>query len=157
MQVERRVEKENLGMAGEYAVASELCRRNLHAQVTLGKRKRTDILVYNPDTRKWLRVEVKTKQKREWPGITGINDDHTALVFVDYQNKGENERPDFYILTREDWHDFVTAHVLPRPGLAHLEQGYIPVWKDGYRGTGVRPDQIGDHREKWDKIVRLLQ
>ncbi len=71
--------------------------------------------------------------------------------------QGENERPDFCILTREDWHDFVSAHVLHRPGLDRLEQGYIPLWKDGYKGAGVRPSQIAQHRERWDKIARLLQ
>ncbi len=46
------MKRENVNMAGEYAVASELCRRNLYAQVTLGKQKRTDILVYTPETGK---------------------------------------------------------------------------------------------------------
>ena len=32
-------------MAGEYAVASELCRRGHYAQLTLGHHKKTDLLV----------------------------------------------------------------------------------------------------------------
>jgi hypothetical protein len=76
-----KLKKENLSMAGEYAVASEICRRNFYAQVTLGRLKRTDILVYNQETGKELRVEVKTKQGREWPGIKGINDNQTLLIF----------------------------------------------------------------------------
>ena len=39
------LEKETLGLAAEFAVASELCRRGIYAQLTLGNRKRTDLLV----------------------------------------------------------------------------------------------------------------
>jgi hypothetical protein len=39
--------KESLGLAAEFAVASELCRRWLFAQLTLGNKKRTDLLVHD--------------------------------------------------------------------------------------------------------------
>ena len=39
------IPKDKLSLAGEYAVASELCRRGIYAQLTLGTRKRTDLLV----------------------------------------------------------------------------------------------------------------
>jgi hypothetical protein len=54
--------------------------------------KRTDILVYNQETGKELRVEVKTKQGREWLAIRGINDSQTLLIFVDFENKKDTER-----------------------------------------------------------------
>jgi len=34
------ISKDILGLAGEFAVASELCRRGIYAQLTLGTRKR---------------------------------------------------------------------------------------------------------------------
>jgi hypothetical protein len=37
-------EKSVLGVAGEFAVTSELCRRNIYAQLTLGNQKRIDLL-----------------------------------------------------------------------------------------------------------------
>lgn len=40
-----KMDKDILGLSVEYAVASELCRRELYAQLTLGPRKRTDILL----------------------------------------------------------------------------------------------------------------
>ncbi|MGC9086921.1 MAG: hypothetical protein ACP5IT_12080 [Thermoproteota archaeon] len=151
-----KLKKENLSLAGEYAVASEICRRNFYAQITLGHLKRTDILVYNPETGKELRVEVKTKQGREWPGIKGINDNQTLLIFVDFENKKDTERPDFYILNAEDWKEFLKNFVVNRPDPPELIDGYIPKWKDGYMGTGVRPEQITQHKEKWDKVEKLL-
>lgn len=140
-------------MAGEYAVASEICRRNFYAQITLGRLKRTDILVYNPDTGKELRIEVKAKQGREWPGVKGINDNQSLLIFVDFENKKSTERPDFYILDANDWHNLIKK-LKPKP--KELIDGYIPKWKDGYVGTGVRPNQINQHKERWDKVEQLL-
>ncbi|MEM3190452.1 MAG: hypothetical protein QW454_05480 [Candidatus Bathyarchaeia archaeon] len=151
-----KLKRENLSMAGEYAVASEICRRNFYAQVTLGRLKRTDILVYNPQTEKEVRIEVKTKQGREWPGIRGIVGSQTLLIFVDFENKRDNERPDFYILDEKDWQDFLKKHVISNPKLDQIIEGYIPRWKDGYVGTSVRPHQIIEHKEKWEKQVRLL-
>jgi hypothetical protein len=151
-----KLKKDNLSMAGEYAVASEICRRNFYAQVTLGHLKRTDILVYNPDTGKEVKIEVKTKQGREWPAIKGINEKQTLLIFVDFENKKDTERPDFYILTADDWRDFLTRFVVNQPNLEKLIDGYIPQYKDGYIGACVKPQQIAQHKERWDKVEKLL-
>ena len=96
-----KIEKSLLGLAAEYAVASELCRRNIYAQLTLGPRKRTDILVETETG--MLRIQVKGKQGKEWPGVKGIYGKDAFLIFVDFEGKSDQERPDFYILTVEDW------------------------------------------------------
>jgi len=57
-----------------------------------GSLKRNDILVYNPETGKEIKIEVKTKQGGEWLGIRGKNDNQSLLIFVDYQNKKATER-----------------------------------------------------------------
>ena len=112
------IKRASLSMAGEYAVASEICRRNFYAQITLGRLKRTDILVYNPETKKHLRIEVKSKQKREWPGQKGIVDEQALLIFVNFEGKKDTERPDFYILDSEDWKQFIDKYVRGNPKLA---------------------------------------
>lgn len=65
-----KISKDILGLAAEFAVASELCRRNIYAQLTLGFRKRTDILVETE--RGMSRIQVKGKQGKEWPGCKVI-------------------------------------------------------------------------------------
>ena len=40
-----KISKEFLGLAGEYAVASELCKRGLYAQLTLGHHKSTNLKI----------------------------------------------------------------------------------------------------------------
>jgi len=150
------MKRENLSMAGEYAVASEICRRNFYAQITLGRLKRTDILVYNPETARELRIEVKAKQKREWPGIKGIISKQVLLIFVDFQNKKSDERPDFYILDAKDWQDFLRAHVINKQKFDKVIDDYIPQWKNGYKGTSVQPKRIIQHKEKWEKLDKFL-
>ncbi|MGQ9468895.1 MAG: hypothetical protein ACUVTD_03595 [Nitrososphaerales archaeon] len=113
--------------------------------------------MYNPETEKELRIEVKTKQRREWPAIRGIIGEQVLLIFVDFEKKKDNERPDFYILDAKDWHDFLKNHVINRPNFDELIDNYIPRWKDGFIGCSVRSDTIIQHKEKWEKLERLLK
>jgi hypothetical protein len=71
-------DKAILGVAGEFAVAAELCRRNLYAQLTLGHQKRTDLLVFG-QSGQMCRIEVKAKQGRDWPNCRGVSG---AGVFI---------------------------------------------------------------------------
>ena len=100
----------NLSLAGEYAAASELCRRGVYAQLTLGNLKRTDLLILSEDN-KLMRIEVKSKQGKSWPNCRGIYSERVVLVFVDWASKDELERPDFYILTVQDWVDTVQKDI----------------------------------------------
>ena len=96
------ISKECIGLAAEFSVASELCRRDIYAQLTLGNKKRTDILVMS-ELNHFIRIEVKAKQGTIWPNCKGIFGEDVFLVLVDYVNCDETERPDFYVLTSEDW------------------------------------------------------
>ena len=81
------VDRHNLSLAAEYAVASELCKRNIYAQITLGNLKRTDILCASEQG--LLRIQVKGKQGREWPGVREIYGDDMVLILVDFEKKGK--------------------------------------------------------------------
>jgi hypothetical protein len=150
--------KDILGLAAEFAVASELCRRNIYAQLTLGLRKRTDILVETESG--MLRVQVKGKQGREWPGCKGIYGNDMVLVFVDFENKKENERPDFYILTVEDWKKLLEKELIitgkVKRGEVTIDEKNVPIWKDGYQGMSIKPEGIKEHKERWDKIANIV-
>ena len=75
-----------VGIAAEFAVASELGRRNVYAQPTFGHLKRTDLLILG-ESGVPLRVEVKGKQGDSWPNCKGIADDKSILVLVDFEGK----------------------------------------------------------------------
>ena len=152
------IAKDILGLAAEFAVASELCRRNIYAQLTLGLRKRTDLLIETE--RGMLRIQVKGKQAREWPGVKGIYGEDIILVFVDFERKTESDRPDFYILTVEDWKRLLEKELIStgkvERGEVKIIENNIPIWRDGYQGMGTRPEMIKEHKEQWDKIREMV-
>lgn len=155
-----------LSLAGEYAVASEICRRNVYAQLTLGYHKRTDILIHNFKSNKLLRIEVKAKQTSLWSNQRGISGQNVVLVFVDFHKKRDNERPDFYILALEDWRNFLyTTHKDKiEKGEVHINTENVPVWPKQivrstgkpYEGTDVKVEEIESHKEKWEKIITAV-
>jgi len=152
-----KIAKDILGLAAEFAVASELCRRNIYAQLTLGLRKRTDILVETE--RGMLRIQVKGKQGREWPGCKGIYGKDIVLIFVDFENKKENERPDFYILTVKDWEALLEKELISTGKVERNDvtiNKNMPIWKDGYQGMGITPQMIKEYKERWDKIENIV-
>jgi len=157
--------KEMVGLAAEFAVASELCRRDIYAQLTLGHLKRTDLLILSEED-ELLRIEVKGKQGRDWPNCKGIYGHNVMLVLVDFAGKSEPERPDFYILTVEDWVEFVKGEVdKARAKGSHIviDERNVPIWVEqknaqgrSYKGIGVRPESIQHHKEKWEKIDQAV-
>lgn len=162
------ISQSTLSLAAEFAVATELCRRNIYAQLTLGHQKRTDLLIFSSDNR-LLKVEVKGKQGRDWPNCKGIYGENVFLVFVDFAGKSEFERPDFYVLTVEDWVNLVKAEIagitIKRPEKRiEIDKYNVPVNStevnvhgQPYRGMGVRPGQIQQHKEQWGKIIQVLE
>jgi hypothetical protein len=153
--------RECLSLAAEYSVASELCRRGLYAQLTLGTHKRTDILLETETG--FLSIQVKAKLGNEWPNCKGIFGEDSLLVLVDFAGKSEDQRPDFYILSSNDWRDTATKRIRDRGWDAVLDDHNVPVFpkqllKSGrpYKGIGVSPDMVAPYREYWDKITKLL-
>jgi hypothetical protein len=148
-----RQPKELVGLAGEYAVASELCRRGLYAQLTLGNRKKVDLLVAYPDG-SYATVEVKAKQAQFWPAVKGLSpkEKNRFLVFVDFQRKGSDERPDFYVLNSEDWGAWVRTKLAGSK--VELSEDNVPFWPGGkgFFGVDASAEEIKDFAEQWKKI-----
>ena len=152
------ISKECLSLAAEYAVASELCRRGIYAQLTLGNRKRTDLLV-DSDSGVMLRVQVKAKQGREWPGVRGIHGGGMVLVLVDYEKKALSDRPDFYILRPKDWVTLIGKLFIKTGRVAtgemRITDEKVPIWRDKFFGAGIRPEHVLKYRDAWEQLVQL--
>lgn len=155
----KAISKETLGLAGEYAAASELCKRGVYAQLTLGNRKRTDLLV--DSDRCMLRIQVKSKQGQQWPKVKGITGDDIFLVFADFKAKGPLERPDFYVLSSEDWASLVKRELIDtgyvRQQKVTLDSENVPTWRDGFTGMSVKPPQLTPYHEQWSLIIERAQ
>ena len=153
-----KVDKSLVGIAGEYAVASELCRRGVYAQLTLGNRKKVDLLL--DGEKEIARVEVKTKQGREWPGVKGIapEDGPRFLVLVDLQGKRPDERPEFYVISQSEWLPFLEQKLKDRlkNKTVRIDDHSVPHNSDGFVGVGIKADEVAQFKNEWDKIVRIV-
>lgn len=151
-----------LSLAAEYATATELCRRKFYVQLTLGNLKRTDLLLYAEQRGQLARIEVKAKQGQAWPACQGVSGKRSYLLFVDYFNKGLNERPDFYVLRARDWNDLVNRLIRRyrrrHPGQSVKLVDGRPVFpvENGkpWRGITVKASDILEHREKWSRFPK---
>ena len=148
-----KLSREFLGLAGEYAVGSELCRRGMYAQLTLGTHKHTDLLVETE--LRMLRISVKTKQGSEWPSVGGLHRSDDFLVLVDMQGKGEAERPDFYILNEHDWLGLIEREGQRWPAIQVDKENRIR-YPDGWTGLNIMVRMVLEARERWDKIVSAV-
>lgn len=161
-----KLDKGLVGLAAEFAVASELARRNVYAQPTFGHLKRTDLLIMK-ENGKLLRIEVKGKQGDSWPNCKGISNDQSILVLVDLSKK-ETDRPDFYILSVADWIELADQKI--QEGKEKNPNGWsgaqlrkddnVPVFynqrtKSGryYEGLGLNVKDVAGFKERWDKII----
>ena len=76
-------------LASEFYVASLLFRLGYEASITLGNTKEIDLMVYDPETRKEITIDVKgLKNTTNWvmPKNPSERDDH-FFVLVTFQNK----------------------------------------------------------------------
>jgi hypothetical protein len=144
------IQKGHLGLAGEYAVASELCRLQVWAQVTLGNYKTVDLLVVGH--RRTVTVQVKSKQGNAWPAVQGPPDLDHFIVLVDFKGK-TGARPDFYVLNHSDWSRVVSKVKQRRPDLKIDEDGRIS-YPDGWKGLNLTVDLVRRCKDKWEKLTR---
>jgi len=156
-----RLSKESVGLAGEYAVASELCRRGHYAQLTLGHHKKTDLLVETkeqPSGITFRRVSVKSKTGVAWPKVTGISEEGDLLIFVDFKGKKENERPDFYVLNVRAWKHVVKLKQSKNKGSKIDKRTNTLYWdpwegnETGWRGCAVSVADLMAYNEKWKNV-----
>lgn len=162
-----RIAQGHLGLAAEFAVASELCRRGIYAQLTLGHQKRTDLLAFSEGGR-LTRIEVKAKQGREWPNCRGIYGENIFLVFVDYQHLPTDQRPAFYILDSDDWRRVLKRRVAEikkrNPGKRiEIDRQNVATFVDEiqksghpYRGMGIRAADLTAYAEQWTKVLEAV-
>jgi hypothetical protein len=159
-----KMDKQTLGLAAEFAVASELCRRKMYAQLTLGLHKKTDLLVEKG--KGMLKIQVKGKNNYKWPAVKGFNDEHMFLILIDYYKKKEDERPDYYILNFTEWRKLVEIKVYDKQRIEKIfnETNYNLEWKrkdDGkilWKGIDIKLSDVNNRefKERWDKIKNKI-
>lgn len=152
------MDKELVGLAGEYAVASELCRLGFYCQLTLGNRKKTDLLVDSGQN--LFRISVKSKQKNVWPSVKGIWQPSDLLVFVDYKDKPIGVTPDFYVINVLTWKKVLKNKIKsiedPRVRIDDENTLYWPGeegGKNSFTGCHISISDIEDYKDNWSIIT----
>ncbi len=164
----RKIDKAILGVAGEYYVAAELGKRNVYAQLTLGNQKRVDLIIFHKDNSRILKIEVKSKQGSVWPNVLGINEADSFIVFVDFKDICEYERPDFFVLSNDDWRSIIEKekkkYELKYPNrkirvennsLIYVDE--VNKYGNPYKGLSVSRKLIEGYKENWQVILKLLK
>lgn len=152
---------------GEYLVAAEVCRRGFVATTFTGNVPHYDIIASNP-TGRHQAIQVKAILGSAWQ--FDIRD------FVDVQLDGKRQtmgRPtqapypelicilvrlrtygadEFYIMTWEDLQNIAIAH---HSDYLDRHDGIRPKKYDSFH-TAIRPEMLGEHRNKWGILENRL-
>ena len=102
--LEEKTQKQNVGNAGEYYIASRLSALNFVATITLGRAEKYDILAVNPKG-KVIKISVKTTQldnAKDFPLSKKDEEGQSSDFFYAFVRlNGFNKEPDFWIIPSE--------------------------------------------------------
>ena len=115
------ISKNSVGLAGEFAVLSQLALRGFDANLTLGNTKGVDVLVSNPETGKMRRLEVKTHSNnkpynnKDFGRVVGqwtMTEKHETIIDKDLfycfvTIDAEDNHFDFYVVPSKVVADFI--------------------------------------------------
>lgn len=96
MTISKQLKNTMTSLAGEHAVASQLCLKGYVASLTLKNFPGVDIFYQNPETKKHGSLQVKTTQV-SWIRIPEESEKDQIYVLVNFQTTP----PDFYIIPYE--------------------------------------------------------
>lgn len=138
-----QIEKQRLGMAGEYSVCAELLKRGYNASITMGNAKAVDIVVFLQDNT-YRRIEVKTSRNKRF--VTGF--------FQKYYDQALSLHPDYWILVYIDEeylsHYYVFTH--EEMGNVQMKRNEMDAWEKIEGCDNVLLKDIEQFEDKWEKI-----
>ena len=136
-------------MAGEFAVCAELLKRGIHASVTYGNQKATDIIAIGQDKRAYV-VEVKTSDSNRI----------VTSFFQKYYDKEMTKHPDFWVLVRIDAKTFQSDfYVLTHQemGNAQMKRNNMTEWVQINGVDNVLLEHVSEYKGQWNSILNILK
>lgn len=145
-----RISGINAGVAGEYFVAAELCKRGFIASITLRNTKGIDILASDSRAGKTVGIQVKTRQGKGHAWVMGEKAEtfHAKDLFYVFVNlRGLTERPNYFVVPSKIVATFIKSNHrkwLQTPG----RQG------QPHNDTNMRTfrDPTGEYLECWELL-----
>ncbi len=102
MPIKKPLNKKSSNLASEFYVASLLFRLGYEASLTLGNTKEIDLMVYDPETKKQITIDVKgLKNKTNFPVPNKPSEsENHFFVLVAYKNRFSDvdSTPDVYVI-----------------------------------------------------------
>jgi hypothetical protein len=99
--MDKQIQKQNVGNAGEYYIASRLSSLDYIVTITLGRAERYDILALSPEG-KLVKVSVKTTQRKDATGFPlSVRDEQYSsenFYYAFVRLKYPEEDPDYWII-----------------------------------------------------------
>lgn len=156
-------QKASTGMAGEFYVAAELCRRGLHASVTYGNSKRADVLALDLASNRFVRIEVKTTRRDKGSvlvmsgkseNIDLMSDSPDLLwVLVILPKDGDDcESPAFNIFTSAEM-----KSLMDEKRIAYDVRRGKPFTGDGMWTVDIKWLDNDPSRSAWGKIIARIE
>jgi len=155
----KKLNKNSVALAGEFAVLSKLALLNLDASLTLGRTKSVDILVSHPGTSKMHRLEVKTNYKNNCKasGNSGLFGKFESLWRMDIKHETIRDPNLFYcfvninVLNREQ---SIRYFIVPSRIVASYVKRQHKLWlnektTNKRKNTPMRTFRIGIKGEKY--------
>lgn len=142
MSAKESMDKTRLGLAGEFAVASELLKRGKDVNLTLGNAKAVDLFVY--DSNGGIKtVEVKTSRNKRF--VTNF--------FQKYPTSG-TPHPDIWVIVYIDAVDVSNFYVLSHQEMAdvQMQRNGMTSWQQVNGVDNVRLNDIAIFKDLWGKI-----
>jgi hypothetical protein len=144
MAAKNAIDQYMLGMSGEYAVCSELLKREKIASITMGNAKSVDVIVTDPSCGRYKKIEVKTSQTtkfvtsffRKYYDINMPHPDIWVLVHVDANTKANR----YFILKHEEL------------GNIQMKRNKITSWQYSKGCDNVLLKEVLEYENKWDII-----
>ncbi len=163
------ISKNQIALAGEFAVLSQLALRGFDANMTLGNTKSVDILLSHPETGSMKRLEVKT----HFDNVPYRSKDF-GLIEAHWRMGDKHESitdPNLYycFVSIADNTHYFDFYIIPNAVVAKFIRESHPYWlagKEGRKDTPMRSFMLGkrgeeykldmpfaeDYKGKWDLL-----
>lgn len=140
-------QKHFIGLAGEYAVCTELAKREINASLTLGNHKAIDIIATNPENNKAHFIQVKASNTNRI--VTGF--------FQKYITK-ETLHPDFWIIVNFDKERMQHFYVLTHEEMANVQmkRNGMTEWREIKGVDNVSLNLLKEFENKFEKLINCL-
>jgi hypothetical protein len=109
-----KIDKQNIGNAGEYYIAYILSANGFTTTITLGRAEAYDILAVTPDKKKTIKIQIKTSwkdKKQQWKlnkKFEDIKSDDFYFFFINLYKL--DKTPEFWVVKSE----FVSKYIKER-------------------------------------------